>query len=112
MNDIQPFTPITQTAPLTVGTTAASTTLPTVLPSGQLSGNVQVLVTNLGANPVYLAWGPGNPAAVVPTPGTLANVLPIIGQSQQTLTLPDGVTISAIAANTGNTVLFTVGRGF
>ena len=77
MNDIQPFTPITQTASLTVGTAAASTTLPTVLPSGQLSGNVQVLVTNLGSNAIYPAWGPGNPAAVVPTPGTLANAVPL-----------------------------------
>ena len=111
MIDIQPFTPITQTASLAVGTTAASTTLPTVLPSGQLSGNVQVLVTNLGANPVYLAWGPGNPAAVVPTPGTLANAVPLPPNSQRIFTLPDGLTIFAIAAATGNVVLFNVGIG-
>ncbi len=112
MNDIQPFTFANVTEALPVLTTSTSVTLPLVNSSGNSSGSVQVVASNSGANVVYLTWGAPGVTAAIPTAGAPTQCMPLLGQTQQTFTVPDGATFAAIAAATGNTLLLTAGWGF
>ncbi len=111
MFDLKPFTPANKTAALTVGTTATAVTLPLVSTSGNSSGAVQVVLTNVGTNVVFVAWAPASAVAVAPVSGTPANGFPLLPNSQKTVTVPDGFSFSAIAAATGNTLYLSPGSG-
>lgn len=107
-----PFVASTQTGALTVGTSSTSAQLPLINPNTSASGRVQVMVTNIGTNVVFLNFGVGAATAGVPATGTPAYGQPLAPYSTQPFTVQDGAYIAAIAAATGNTVYFVVGEGF
>ncbi len=105
-----PFRSAQTTAALTVGTTSSSVKLPLVSPNTLGPGNVQALLVNIGSNAIAVSLGAG--AAVFPVPGTPSSSVVLPPSSSQTFTIPDGATIEAIAAATGNTLYISVGAGF
>jgi hypothetical protein len=105
-----PFTSAQTTAALAVGTTSTEVTLPLVNSVGLSPGKVQALLVNIGPNAIAVSLGAG--AAVFPVPGTPSSSVVLPPSSSQTFTIPDGATIEAIAAATGNSLYISVGAGF
>ena len=102
-----PFSPNTVTAALTVGTSAASLTLPAA--SGTTPGGpIQCMLTNIGPNVV---WVSATTTAAIPTSGGTSASFPVAPGAQAIFTLPANATLSCIASATGNTLYATQGIG-
>ena len=80
--------------------------------SNNLSGQ-QYLLTNLGVNALFFAYGPpgSQPVAVIPTAGSPANGVCLPAGVSAVFTLPSGAVIAAITASSTTTLYISVGEG-
>ena len=102
------FQPLANTAALTVGTVSEREPLP--FPASLNSWTGDVLVANTGPQDVFMAFGDATVVAAIPVPGTPANGIIIIGNSERTFWVKN-VTYAACIAITGqsNNVYVTAG---
>jgi len=77
-------------------------------------GGDRVVITSKGTNTAFIALGTSTVTAAVPTGTAAVDCYPILANSQQTITLPLGVTHIAAICNTAETatLYFTKGTGF
>jgi hypothetical protein len=93
-----------------IAVTAASQTLNTAANSSaaaQGAADTNYVVTNIGANTVFLELGL---AGTVPV-AAVATSMPILPNSQFVLSGPPNAVAAVIAGATGNTIYFTPGEG-
>ncbi len=94
------------TVALTVGTASANVAL------SNTADWYQARIVNSGSNIAYVALGTDNTVtAAIPASGTPALGMPILPNSEVTLSIGSATYIAAIAAATGNTLFVTVGTG-
>jgi hypothetical protein len=96
------FFPTGNTVALTVGTTSSNVNVVTT--------STQCVVTNIGTNVVYVAFGTDDTiTAAIPAAGTPANGMPILPNAKMELQLGNASYVAAIATATGNTLMITPG---
>ncbi len=97
----QPFYPGGNTQLMNVGTaSSASAALP--------SGSTSVRLMNYGGGLVYTNFGA---AASIPTSGASAAGFPLLPNSSETFSVPNGTTVNAIAVASGSILYITPGEG-
>jgi hypothetical protein len=92
--------------------TAVASTINTAANSSaaqQGANDTNYLLTNIGANVVFIEFSQAAPAAVAAA--TVANSIPLLPNSQEIMSGPPNAQLSVIAGAAGNTVYVTPGEG-
>lgn len=95
-----------------IAVTAAAQTLNTAANStpAQIGANdTNYLLTNIGANVVFIELSPAAPAAAAAA--TVANSIPLLPNSQEIVSGPPNAQLSVIAGAVGNSIYVTPGEG-